>query len=315
VALFVQDTWSIFDKVVLEAGFRAERQLMYADRGTLDENGNYLSGAQIALWNVMPRLGLIYDFTQRGLSKVYASYGRFYEHIPLDLVHTRQWFSSHVIGQSEAVDLICDLIATVKAAMGRPRQFDVETAVETATEFFWRHGYEGTSLNDLAEAMGIKSASIYACFGSKEDLFRKVMALYGTTSGARVPDVLVERLYKHRNERRSGESEQPDGEIGEYDTERQNRAQIGNEARGEDDLAELALVETGFNHHRVDDRNRRRGSHGEPSTIQLTSRQVPPTSSHQTRNSTPNTPPPQTSRKPGEKTSETPPDSATRPHA
>jgi AcrR family transcriptional regulator len=31
--------------------------------------------------------------------------------------------------------------------------------------------------------MGIASASIYACFGSKEDLFRKVMVLYGTTSG------------------------------------------------------------------------------------------------------------------------------------
>src|SRR5207253_10705825 len=64
---------------------RAEKQLMYGDRKTLDENGNPLSGAQINLTNIMPRIGLIYDFTQRGLSKVYASYGRFYEYIPLDL--------------------------------------------------------------------------------------------------------------------------------------------------------------------------------------------------------------------------------------
>lgn len=69
------------------------------------------------------------------------------------------------------------------AARGRPRTFDPDAALRTALDLFWERGYEGTSLNDLAQAMGIASASIYACFGSKEDLFRKVMALYGTTSG------------------------------------------------------------------------------------------------------------------------------------
>src|SRR3954451_17017541 len=56
-------------------------------------------------------------------------------------------------------------------------------ALRTALDLFWERDYEGTSLNDLAEAMGIASACIYACFGSKQDLVRKVMALYGTTSG------------------------------------------------------------------------------------------------------------------------------------
>jgi AcrR family transcriptional regulator len=69
------------------------------------------------------------------------------------------------------------------ATRGRPRTFDPDTALRQALDVFWERGYEGTSLNDLAEAMGIASASIYACFGSKEDLFRKVMMLYGTTSG------------------------------------------------------------------------------------------------------------------------------------
>ncbi|KAB2351378.1 TetR/AcrR family transcriptional regulator [Actinomadura rudentiformis] len=69
------------------------------------------------------------------------------------------------------------------AARGRPRTFDPDTALRQALDLFWERGYEGTSLNDLAQAMGIASASIYACFGSKEDLFRKVMALYATTSG------------------------------------------------------------------------------------------------------------------------------------
>ena len=66
---------------------------------------------------------------------------------------------------------------------GRPRTFDPDTALRQALDLFWERGYEGTSLNDLAEAMGIASASIYACFGSKQDLFRKVMAVYGRTTG------------------------------------------------------------------------------------------------------------------------------------
>jgi AcrR family transcriptional regulator len=69
------------------------------------------------------------------------------------------------------------------ASRGRPRTFDPDTALRQALDLFWERGYEGTSLNDLAQAMGIASASIYACFGSKEELFRKVMWLYGTTSG------------------------------------------------------------------------------------------------------------------------------------
>jgi AcrR family transcriptional regulator len=68
-------------------------------------------------------------------------------------------------------------------ARGRPRTFDPDLALRQALDLFWERGYEGTSLHDLARAMGIASASIYACFGSKEELFRKVMALYGATSG------------------------------------------------------------------------------------------------------------------------------------
>lgn len=69
------------------------------------------------------------------------------------------------------------------ATRGRPRTFDPDTALRQALDLFWERGYEGTSLSDLAGAMGIASASIYACFGSKENLFRQVMELYGTTSG------------------------------------------------------------------------------------------------------------------------------------
>ncbi|MFC5185683.1 TetR/AcrR family transcriptional regulator [Actinomadura harenae] len=69
------------------------------------------------------------------------------------------------------------------ATRGRPRTFDPDAALRTALDVFWERGYEGTSMTDLAEAIGVASASIYSCFGGKEDLFRQVVRLYGSLSG------------------------------------------------------------------------------------------------------------------------------------
>jgi AcrR family transcriptional regulator len=63
-------------------------------------------------------------------------------------------------------------------AMGRPREFDVDKALEQALHVFWRQGYEGTSINDLTQAIGITKPSLYAAFGNKEELFRKALDRY-----------------------------------------------------------------------------------------------------------------------------------------
>ena len=63
-------------------------------------------------------------------------------------------------------------------AMGRPRAFCTDAALNRALEVFWRKGYEGASLNDLTEAMGINRPSLYAAFGNKEQLFRKALDRY-----------------------------------------------------------------------------------------------------------------------------------------
>lgn len=44
---------------------------------------------------------------------------------------------------------------------------------------FWERGYDDASLTDLARAMGIVRPSLQAAFGSKEDLYRQAIELYG----------------------------------------------------------------------------------------------------------------------------------------
>jgi AcrR family transcriptional regulator len=65
-----------------------------------------------------------------------------------------------------------------RPVMGRPRGFDAELALERALEVFWRQGYEGATLTDLTDAMGITRTSMYAAFGNKEELFRKALERY-----------------------------------------------------------------------------------------------------------------------------------------
>src|ERR1700722_19313385 len=62
--------------------------------------------------------------------------------------------------------------------MGRPRSFDLDEALDRALQVFWRKGYEGTSLSDLTKAVGVNRPSLYAAFGDKKALFRKVLDRY-----------------------------------------------------------------------------------------------------------------------------------------
>jgi len=65
-------------------------------------------------------------------------------------------------------------------ARGRPRSFDPDKALGLALRVFWRKGYEGASLSDLTKAMGINRPSLYAAFGDKQALFRKVLDRYAS---------------------------------------------------------------------------------------------------------------------------------------
>jgi AcrR family transcriptional regulator len=75
---------------------------------------------------------------------------------------------------------------------GRPREFCVDGALAAALQVFWSKGYDGASLTDLTEAMGITRPSLYAAFGNKEALFCKALDLYEREKMAYVERALAE---------------------------------------------------------------------------------------------------------------------------
>jgi len=75
---------------------------------------------------------------------------------------------------------------------GRPRAFDTEEALDSAMEVFWRKGYLGTTLSDLTDAMGINRPSLYAAFGNKKSLFRKVLDRYSKGPSVYLSEALRE---------------------------------------------------------------------------------------------------------------------------
>lgn len=77
--------------------------------------------------------------------------------------------------------------------MARPREFDVEAALEAATRAFWSKGFENTSLDDLCEATGLNRSSLYAAFGAKRDLYLRALARYEDGSAARIAAALRDR--------------------------------------------------------------------------------------------------------------------------
>ena len=71
------------------------------------------------------------------------------------------------------------MVEAQRNAGGRPREFDEGLALDGAIEAFWRLGYEGASMAELTQAMGINKPSLYAVYGSKEKLFEHALQRYG----------------------------------------------------------------------------------------------------------------------------------------
>jgi AcrR family transcriptional regulator len=65
-----------------------------------------------------------------------------------------------------------------RRSRGRPSTFDRTEALNQAMNLFWEQGYEGTSFDQLIQAMGISPSSFYNSFGSKEQLYKEATDAY-----------------------------------------------------------------------------------------------------------------------------------------
>ena len=79
--------------------------------------------------------------------------------------------------------------ADSKRSVGRPREFDEDTALDSALGAFWHKGYEATTLADLCSCTGLHKGSLYQAFGDKKQLFMRSLERYSETEFQKVAAV------------------------------------------------------------------------------------------------------------------------------
>src|ERR1700751_837178 len=75
------------------------------------------------------------------------------------------------------------MIQNTARPVGRPRSFDETGALEKATQVFWSKGYDGVTIDDLVEGMGVGRPSLYAVFGDKRAVFWRALKAYAEPKG------------------------------------------------------------------------------------------------------------------------------------
>lgn len=77
-----------------------------------------------------------------------------------------------------------------KPSRGRPRRFDPDQVVAIAQDLFHTRGYDAVSVADVTDALGINAPSFYGVFGSKAELYTRVLYRYAETGAIPISDLL-----------------------------------------------------------------------------------------------------------------------------
>jgi TetR/AcrR family transcriptional regulator, transcriptional repressor for nem operon len=81
-------------------------------------------------------------------------------------------------------------VSSSSSVQGRPREFEIDDAVESAMQVFWSRGYHGTSLVDLIDGTGLSRGSLYKAFGDKHGLFIAALQRYIAGASERLSETL-----------------------------------------------------------------------------------------------------------------------------
>lgn len=73
---------------------------------------------------------------------------------------------------------------------GRPREFDIDSILDKVIICFRTHGYNGVSIADLSDAIGLSAGSIYKAFHSKHELFCRALDRYMQIRGEKISDIV-----------------------------------------------------------------------------------------------------------------------------
>ncbi|AKU96979.1 Oar protein [Labilithrix luteola] len=82
LAGYIQDSWNILDNLTIQGGIRIDNQYLYGGE-QYSRPGQSSNALAFTLKNLSPRIGVIYDPTNTGRAKMFASYGRFFHLMPL----------------------------------------------------------------------------------------------------------------------------------------------------------------------------------------------------------------------------------------
>lgn len=74
--------------------------------------------------------------------------------------------------------------------MARTKDFDEQEVLNKAVDLFWLKGYNGTSMQDLVEGLGISRSSLYDTFGDKHNLFVRALERYQGTASNKVWEIM-----------------------------------------------------------------------------------------------------------------------------
>src|ERR1700750_3200940 len=83
------------------------------------------------------------------------------------------------------------MIQNTARPRGRPRSLGETGGLEKAPQVFWSKGYDGVTIDDLVEGMGVGRPSLYAVFGDKRAIFLRALKAYAEAKGARARKALL----------------------------------------------------------------------------------------------------------------------------
>ena len=90
--------------------------------------------------------------------------------------------------------------------MARKKSFCEAEVLEKALQLFHKEGYEGVSVQDLVEKLGISRSSLYETYGSKDALFERVLRTYRKEASGSILNMLkdppdaydaIEEFFRH----------------------------------------------------------------------------------------------------------------------